>query len=72
LLKEIKREEIEKIIRELKNNKTRGPDNIINEQIKYGPQILWDILRKIMNNVIRIGKIPKKWKEMNIFTIRPK
>jgi hypothetical protein len=64
ILDKVEMEEIEKIIKKLKNNKTEGTYEIINEQIKYGPKILWETILKIINNVMRRGKIPERWKEM--------
>lgn len=69
LMCEIGRDEFEKTVRTLKNNKTGGPDGIINEQIKYGPKLLHELLRNIMNNIIKNKNIPKPWKEMRIATI---
>jgi hypothetical protein len=58
ILDKIEMKKLEKIIKILKNNKTRRTDEIINEYIKYNSKILWKILLKIINNVMRIRKIP--------------
>lgn len=68
----ISREEIGRTIQGLKNGKAPGPDEIVNEQIKYGPEILWEILRRRYNEIIKNKKIPQKWKEINIFMIHKK
>jgi hypothetical protein len=56
LTAEIEYQELEKTIKKLKNNKTGGPDELINEQIKYGPTNLWNIINKIFNNIITMEK----------------
>ncbi len=40
IMKEIEKKELEEIIKKLKNGKMGGPDEIMNEQIKYGPKKL--------------------------------
>jgi exonuclease III len=69
LMTEIDKTELEETIRKLKNNKTGGPDGITNEQIKYGPTNLWNILQTVMNKILKNKKIPPAWKEMKICTI---
>jgi hypothetical protein len=68
----ISREEIREIVRNLKNGKAPGPDEITNEQIKKGPELLWEMLRRRYNQILKNKKIPRKWKKINIFMIHKK
>ena len=60
--------EIDKLINKLKNNKSCGIDNIINEFIKYSPIDYKQLLVKLFNLILRTGIIPASW---NISFISP-
>ena len=53
--------EIKKHITSLKNNKSPGVDNILNEFIKYCPEELIPVLAKLFNIVLETGIIPSDW-----------
>ncbi len=72
IMEEIEEKEIEEIIRKLKNGKMGGPDEIMNEQIKYGPKELWKEIRNIMNDILKEGYIPVEWKRIRITLIHKK
>ena len=47
--------EIDNLINKLKNNKSTGVDNIINEFIKYSPPEFKYLLTKLFNVILRTG-----------------
>ena len=53
--------EINKLINKLKNNKSSGIDNIINEFIKYSPKNYKTLLAKLFNIILKTGIIPSEW-----------
>ena len=53
--------EITEAIRELKNNKVPGTDNILNEYLKYASPWLISLYCKVFNLVIDSGIIPESW-----------
>ena len=53
--------EIDNLINKLKNNKSTGVDNIINEFIKYSPPEFKYLLTKLFNVILRTGLIPTNW-----------
>ena len=53
--------EINDLINKLKNNKSSGIDNIINEFIKHSPPIFKELLTKLFNVILRTGIIPTNW-----------
>ena len=54
-------DEVNEIKTKLKNNKSCGPDSIVNEFIKFCPPIVIDIITKLFNVVLDTGIIPKPW-----------
>ena len=58
---EITAEEIEKTVRKLKNNKSNGADDILNEHIKSTLPRMIDIYTKLFNIVLNSGIIPESW-----------
>ncbi len=72
LTREIENEELEIIIKRLKNGKMGGPDEIMNEQIKFGPRELWKELRNILNEIIENEYIPAEWKRIRVTLIHKK
>lgn len=65
-------EEIQKAIRDLKYQKSPGPDDIAPELLKFGALVLAAPLKSIIDKVWRDGKIPDSWKEGVIITIPKK
>ena len=53
--------EILKNVKLLKNNKSPGSDNIVNEHIKYAGHILLPIYKKLFNLILDTGIIPDSW-----------
>ena len=53
--------EIHKLINKLKNNKSSGMDNIINEFLKYSPENYKKLLVKLFNIILKTGIIPTEW-----------
>ena len=54
-------EELSNIVKNLKNNKSNGIDNIINEFIKYSPIEYKLIILKLFNLILKTGVLPKNW-----------
>ena len=54
-------EEVNEIKNKLKNNKSSGPDSIINEFIKCCPPLVINIITKLFNVVFDSGVIPQAW-----------
>ena len=57
----ISESEILKAVKQLKNNKSSGIDNIKNEHIKSTINIMLPIYTKLFNLVFNSGKIPESW-----------
>ena len=55
------KDEIYKHINSLKNNKSPGVDNILNEFLKYCPNELLPVIVKLFNIVLDSGIIPSEW-----------
>ena len=64
-------EKIEKAVRSLKNNKSSGLDEILNEHIKssYNLPSMRNVLLKIFNIVFDSGLVPTQWSIGNIIPI---
>ena len=62
-------DEIQKSIRNLKNNKSPGIDNVLNEYIKCTQTVLLPIYVKLFNLILSSGYIPKNWSEGIIIPI---
>ena len=54
-------EELRKHINKLKNNKTPGIDNILNEFLKHCPDELLPAIVKFFNIILESGKVPSEW-----------
>ncbi|EDO31203.1 predicted protein, partial [Nematostella vectensis] len=54
-------QEIEKVVKGLKNNKSSGPDNILNEVIKAISSALLPILVKLFNKILESGEFLTVW-----------
>jgi len=59
--KNFTKEEILVGIKQLKNGKSRGVDEIYNEYIKYSAHKMLDVWVKLFNRILHEGKIPEKW-----------
>ena len=59
----ITKEETERAISSLKNNKALGADAIYNEQMKESNDLISASLTQLYNKCIQIGRIPDSWRE---------
>ena len=59
--REISDQEVFKAIRQLKNCKASGPDNILNEMLKFAPNNMVKVIVKLFNVVLRCGHVPDTW-----------
>ena len=60
---EIDEDELKKGLKSLKNNKSTGPDGILNEQIKATFPIMKNIYLKLFNTILDTGCFPETWAE---------
>jgi len=56
------KEEVKNATRKLKNNKSAGSDNITAEQLKNAPDIMYEKIAEIYNNIAETGKYPDEIK----------
>ena len=56
-------DEVETAINSLKNNKSAGIDDIVAEQLKYGPDIINDGIADILNDTAKSGNSPREIKQ---------
>ena len=54
-------DEVEKSIHKLKGNKCPDPDNILNELLKYSPQIILELYTDTFNVILKCGVVPQQW-----------
>lgn len=62
-------EEMEKALRQLKNSKCPGTDNITAKMIKLGDQTLLNSITALFNKCLHEGRIPEKWLEAEVILI---
>ena len=55
-------EEVKKEIKSLKNNKSAGCDLLRAEHLKYAPDLLYEEIAELLNNVVETGEFPKELK----------
>ena len=65
----ITKEEIEKAISKLKNNKSSSDDEITNEFIKHSTCKMLDVYVKLFNAIFDTGKVPDTWLTGNIIPL---
>ena len=53
--------ELKKLSKKLKNNKSSAIDNVINEFLKYSPEIYKELILKLFNLILKTGIIPSEW-----------
>jgi len=68
----ITQDEISKSIANLKNNKSPGRDNILNDLLKAGKEQLLSPLEKLFNTILNSGTFPKEWSYGFIIPIHKK
>ena len=61
-----------KAIRELKNNKSEGPDLYINEIFIHGKHVLAPFLLSLFSKIFEIGYFPTRWSEGYIVPLHKK
>ena len=64
--------EISKAIRNLKNNKSPGPDGIENETLKIFRKLIEQPLMEIFNQSLESAQIPKQWKIVEMILLHKK
>jgi hypothetical protein len=60
---EMKRTSIEKILKELQSGKAVGPDDMPNELLKYGGDIIMSSLADLLIAVTDLETIPLDWQK---------
>ena len=68
----ITQDEIAKAITNLKNDKSPGRDNILNEVLKAGKEQLLSPLEKLFNIILKSGVFPNEWSHGLIVPIHKK
>ena len=58
----ISRDDVVKALRQLKPRKAPGDDNVTNEHLKLGGDVVTELLLKLFRAIVEIGKIPSAWK----------
>ena len=61
--KEIEKGEITKCLRNLKNSKTGGSDDIVGELLKYGGFGMVDLLEQLFSVIWQEEIVPRQWRE---------
>ena len=69
ITRKIARSEVKKAIKKLKNGKSAGEDNIINEVLKPGEFCLVEPIVKLMNLILESEKYPLKWTRNLLITL---
>ena len=64
--------DILKAIKQLKTNKSGGPDKLINEMFMHGKNILVPTLCNLFNKIFEIGKFPDDWSEGYVIPLHKK
>jgi hypothetical protein len=54
-------QEIEMCVKKMKNDKTPGYDNILNESIKKGKTVLLPLICRLFNVILSTGWFPEIW-----------
>ena len=61
LNEDITLEQVIQAMKKLKNGKSPGLDNILNEFLKYSPYVVKEIITKFFNIIFKTSIIPDKW-----------
>ena len=64
--------DIERSIKQLKSNKSGGPDKIINEFFIHGHHILQSTICNLFNKIFDLGYFPEEWSESYIIPLHKK
>lgn len=68
----ISREEVKASIGNLKAGKSAGPDQIVNEMLKQGSDVVIDFLVDLFNQLFDTGTFPREWSKSVIVPIHKK
>ena len=66
---ELQRDEVEKVLKCLKNGKSTGIDGVPYEMYKYGGKKVVDMLLKLFKIVWRDERVPKRWNESRVILL---
>ena len=69
---EISINEISKAIGQLSNNRSAGPDLILNEFLTNGKHILMPVLKVLFNKIFDIGYFPERWSDGFVIPLHKK
>lgn len=69
---EVTESEILQQIKKLKYNKSPGPDNISNEALKWGAQLIIPFLKELFNMVFKLEQVPHQWCKSDIILLYKK
>ena len=72
LEKEFTLEEVNEVVKSLKNGKAKGVDLVPHEAVKNGSDSLKEAVVKLFNLVKKQGKVPELWKEGRVVIIHKK
>ena len=61
LNRQFTKSDIEKLIKKLKNGKSSGCDNILNEFLKNSPETVIETITNLFNLVLKTGVVPSNW-----------
>ena len=61
LNRDFTKSDIEKLIKKLKNGKSSGCDNILNEFLKNSPDTIIETITNLFNLVLKTGVVPSNW-----------
>jgi O-phosphoseryl-tRNA(Cys) synthetase len=61
-MKPVSKQEIMKAIKNMKNGKASGPDNITAELLQADMETTVDILHKLLYEIWNIEQVPEEWK----------
>ena len=69
---EITRDEILKSMKQLKNGKNGGPDQLLNELSSHGQHVCLPYLHTLFNKLLNTGYFPRSWAEGYIVPLHKK
>ena len=61
--------EVKYVIQKLKKKVSPGHDNLTNEMMKLGGEVMAEILTELFNQILREGKIPDEWRKSDIIIL---